>query len=368
MNPFDQTLLYIRERQERRKLGLTNCIPLPFERLAAHFPGIEQGTYYCVTANSGIGKSKFMRRVFVVAPVDWVHEDPTRKMKLFYFSMEESKKKFIGNLMSYKLYATFGETVPWKHLTSTTEMLTDAQFEMLELLRPWFNTLMEHVEIIDDIKNPTGIYKHVRDYARHNGTFLDVNNQVVSSEGVEKGARFDRYVANNPNEYVLIATDHLRLLRTEKENPTKHATAAKMSEYNILLKNLYNYSPIMVHQQAAEQEKQQFTYKGASILSKLEPSLDGLGTNKEIGQDYEVVFGLFAPNRYEIKDHRGYNIQRFADTFRQLSFLKMRDDESDLRIGLHFLGAPGEFTELPRADEMTEALYENLCGVFQLSF
>ena len=44
---------------------------------------------------------------------------------------------------------------------------------------------LKHVKIIDNIKNPTGMYKYVRDYALTVGTYYDKDDKPLSPEDVE---------------------------------------------------------------------------------------------------------------------------------------------------------------------------------------
>ena len=86
-----------------------------------------------------------------------------------------------------------------------------------------------------------------------------------------------------------------------------------------------------VQQQAGDQEKQQYTNRGASIEAKVEPTLAGLGDCKLTARDADVVFGLFAPDRYEISNHRHYNVEKLEDHYRSLSVLKHRDGISNIK-------------------------------------
>ena len=136
-------------------------------------------------------------------------------------------------------------------------------------------------------------------------------------------------------------------------------TMGKFSaEYCLRIRDDYGYSVINVQQQAADKERQEFTYKGQSIESKLEPSLDGLGDNKMTQRDADVVLGLFAPDRYEIKLHRGYNIIKWQDSYRSLIVLKNRDGTPNARVGLYFNGAVNFFEELPRSEDITPEVYK----------
>lgn len=53
---FDRVHDSIKEKRERRLSGKLNSIPFGFPRFEEEVPGIEQGKYYLITANSKVGK------------------------------------------------------------------------------------------------------------------------------------------------------------------------------------------------------------------------------------------------------------------------------------------------------------------------
>ena len=119
--------------------------------------------------------------------------------------------------------------------------------------------------------------------------------------------------------------------------------------------------PVNVQQQSSDKEKVQFTYKGESIESKLEPSLDGLGDCKVTQRDALVIFGLFSPERYAIAKHLGYDITKLKDRYRSLSILKNRRGRPNLKLPLYFEGSTNTFEQLPEVgSEELRRLYESL--------
>ena len=93
--------------------------------------------------------------------------------------------------------------------------------------------------------------------------------------------------------------------------------------------------------------------QGQSIEEKLEPSLDGLGINKNTQQEADMVLGLFAPHRYNLARHRGYDIKRMGNKYRSCRILKDRNNGLDGKyIPLYFNGATNTFKELDKATEI----------------
>lgn len=126
----------------------------------------------------------------------------------------------------------------------------------------------------------------------------------------------------------------------------------------------FGYIPVLIQQQEAAKEKQVFTNRGESVESKLEPSLDGLGDNKLTQRDALVVIGLFAPDRYGIEEHMGYDITTLKDNYRCLILLKNRVGRPNLKKGLYFNGAANIFAELPMpGTEEMGRVYERIKGL-----
>lgn len=320
-------------------------------------PGLQKSNYSIITASSGVGKSKFTKIMYVLRPYEFVKAHPEMGIKFntFYFCLEESKESFIHSLMCYKLMADYGLRIPVKFLKSYTGTLTDEIAQKVREMHRFFEEFEESVTIIDDVRNSFGIFKTVNQYLDSCGEWTW---RTVKIGDTEKKAK-DIWRSNHPDHYIQVVVDHISLIHPEKEYPTLHESIGKLSsDYCLTLRDKCGCTITIVQQQSAAKEQQQFTHKGTSIEFKLEPSLDGLGDNKLTGRDANEVVGLFAPDRYEIQNHRGYDITRLEDNYRGLIILKQRDGEANIRAGLFFDGASNIWEELPKADDFDDDLYD----------
>lgn len=67
----------------------------------------------------------------------------------------------------------------------------------------------------------------------------------------------------------------------------------------------------------------------------------------------DLVIGLFAPARYNLKKYRGYDIEFFKDSFRSILFLKDRNyGLANTYLPLYFNGKTNVFDELPKIEEL----------------
>ena len=379
---FNDIYSEIRQNRENHTSGYYNCIPfMGMERLERFLPGIEQDTYYLLTASSGVGKSKLARYLFIHNPYQFIKNHPESGIKLSikYFSLEESKKKIILSEISKYLFTTYGLVVSIKQLQSRGRFntITPDILDKIQEAEAYVNEFLETVEIIDSIRNPTGIYKYVRDFALTIGTYYDKNGIPLTPAEVEQvkkgeGEIFKKvayYKKNDPKHYVIILVDHLSLLYPENGMTQWQTISEYSSKYCLHMRDKFGFIPVNVQQQASAKEQVEYNYKGKSIEEKLEPSLDGLGDNKTTQRDANVVLGLFAPDRYSIAEHNGYDISFFRDRYRSMTILKDRDGVSNRKLPLFFNGAVDFFKELPRADdaEGIRRVYEYVNQLNQIS-
>lgn len=354
---YQRSLGIIKENQQRKLNGGFNEIPFGFPRLEEYIPGIQRKNLTIVTASSGIGKSKFAKLAYCIRPVEFLltHPDSGINLKIFYFPFEESKENFMHSIMVNQLWKQYNSRVAIKHLKSIgpNRIVENTTIENVERLSPWFERFEDMVTVVDKVKHPYGIYCTVRDYMLQHGRW---HKKAVTIDGQQNEVN-DWFEHTTPNHYVIVVIDHISLIHAEK-GTTLHESIGKLSAtYSVSLRDDYGCSVVIVQQQSAEKEKQQYTYKGHSIESKLEPSLDGLANNKETQRDADEILGLFAPDRYEISKYRNYDINQLQDNFRSLQILKSRDGEANIRVGMFFDGAVGSFEELPKATDMKQPHY-----------
>jgi hypothetical protein len=215
---FDELLLKIQQRQERIKSGKMNCIPVPFERTSAFFPGIEKATYYLVTASSGVGKSKLTRFLFVYHVYKYIKDNPDIdiRVRMFYFSLEESKERFFLALISKWLLDNHNIHVSIKELLSIGGKdcyLHDDIIGLIKDAKEYFVDFNKFVTVHDEIRNPTGFYLKMMEYLLANGHW-EYKTEIRNDTEVKVK---DKYIPNNPELYVIGIVDHISLIQPEKD-------------------------------------------------------------------------------------------------------------------------------------------------------
>jgi hypothetical protein len=366
MDLFNRVKTTLKENRQNRLDGKVNCIPwIDMKKLSSVIPGIERGKYWIVTGASKSAKSQITDHLFVNQPFKYYlkqkQEGGTLKLKIFYFSLEMTAPAKILQNISNRLYHEFNIIKSPVELKSVYEnyILEEDILNKINTLDPFFDEFGKVITYITSVGNPFGIYSYMRNYAETNGYFVDKNGveldmNLIKKNDEETTFKIDRYIPHDPEEYVIVITDHLKLLKTEKGNSLYQAINDHSSRYSVRLRNRFNYIVVDVQQQTPLQEQQQF-YQGQSILDKLKPTMDGLDSNKSTGQNVDYLLGIFAPSRYKVDEYQGYNISQdgngFRDRYRELSLIFSRDGRGNIADDLFFNGATNFFCEIETPEE-----------------
>ncbi len=342
----------LEERRQRILDGQLNCIPSPFKRFSDDFIGIEQSCYYTITSFTKGGKSQFTSYTFIYKPLMFCYFTKADiSIKILYFPLEETPERIMQRFMSWLLF-DFSQgkiRISPRDLRSTTSPVSQEILDVInsEEIQDILDYFEEHIIFPEEAGNPTGIYKYCKNYAEEHGTVYTKSAQIKNEFGVVQERQvFDRYEQDNPNEYRLVIIDTINLIDTERGMTLKQSMD-KLSEYLAkYLRNRYHYSPIVIQQQAFDQEGNE-----AFKIGRVRPSVAGLGDSKYTSRDSNVVLGLFSPFRFALKEYEGYDISKFKDNIRFLEMIVNRDGEMGGLCPLFFDGAVCHFAELPRPDD-----------------
>jgi hypothetical protein len=330
---------------------LNRGIPMGFDRLT-RYVGIRKGMYYLIGGNTGSGKTSFIDDAFVLNPVDWAMSKEGLasgiKVKIWYRSMERSRTYKYAKWVSRKIFLDQGIIIPVGKLLGWREKMTNDEHDLFLYYKDYVDHLSEIVTIIDGPENPVGIAKQLKTYAEENGEIqqLDKWNKI--------------YIPNDPTQITMVVMDHIGLLKTTKDHPTKKAAIDKMSDELRYARDFYGYSPVVV-----SQFNRSISNPSRIKNGDVEPQLEDFADSSATQNDADVVMALFDPMRYKVADPSGYDLDKLTDQygakyFRSLRLLKNSYGEDDVRIGLGFLGEIGMFKELKRKKDMTDSDYESV--------
>mgnify|MGYP003640932309 CR=1 FL=1 len=374
-NIITRTISKVKERVQELKLiknirdkGELLCLPFykSFPKLSKYVPGIVKGIMYKITAGSGVGKTQLAKALFVFAPLNYIRSNPNSKIKIkiFYFALEESEEEFIDTLICNQLAVKFGTRLDVMTLKGyREEPVSDKIMQQIEECTEDVEFYMEHIEVIDSVSNPTGMYKFCRTYSEEVGTHYwdDVTFTKTGADGnkiVTIDKVYREYIPHDPNLHVICIADHISLITPEYDKKSdktlsQHQSMAKWSTHYCRgqMTKHWKWTVVNIQQQEQSGEKQHYTNTGVSVQKKVEPTLDGLANNKEIQRDDYVVIALHSPDRFGFTEYDGYDIDRMRDTFRVAIIRKNRLGVPNKYVPMIFDGATNRFVELPFPDD-----------------
>ena len=354
MNLIDRVLNTLEDRRKRILEGDINCIPSPFRRLSNSFPGIEQDKYYLISGSPKSAKTQVTNYLFVYTPILYAYEHPEQlRVKIFYFPLEETPENITLRFMSYLLYTLSGKQIrisPMDLKSTNSDKILDE--EVLNILKS--NEYQKILKFYEDNvlfiseRNPTGLYKTIKDYAEKNGTIHRKKVKITNKEtgDTKEVETFDYYEPADKKEYVIVITDHVSLLNQERGMNLRE-TINKYSEYMMIIRNNYHYIPVCVQQQSTET-----TNLEAFKNNKIRPTLAGLSDSKYTSKDCSIMFGITNPFAFELPEYLGYDISKLRGHARFLEIVLNREGESNDITPLYFDGATNYFAELPPSKDL----------------
>lgn len=351
---FGRVLKDIKKNKLIKESGGIIAIPWSkqFPRLSKVLPGARKGQYTIITSGTKESKTQLCDSLYVYQPLDWLLDnlDADVDYKVLYFSLELSKEMKILQAICYRLYTQYNILINPDHLQSVFEGYTvdDNILSILESdeFQEWMNFFESKVEIIDNVRHPTGIAVRVEQYAKENG----VNHYKEVDDWENPGRKrkvFDYYESNNPSQIVVPIVDHASLM-SEKGKSVYECIKSLSSDNFIKFKNRYEYSPVLVQQQSSDSTKQQFTNRGDTVLDKVRPDREGLANCKDTAMDCSLMIGIFSPYKYKQEEYEDWDLTKIRDYHREISIMLNRHGKANATVQSYFNGAINLFKELPR--------------------
>lgn len=347
-----ERLIAYKKQKEQYESGKLSYIPFSeaLPSLSQYVPGLIRGTYYAITSFANIGKTPLAKFMFVRIPF-YYYRTRGIKLKIMYFCLEETRAQFTDSFIASELYKKYGLVVGYNQLNSYGSAVSDEVLDKVQSLDPYFKELDKVLTVVHSATSPEDIIKHIRKYASANGKFYYDGNVV------EPGEEYTHYIANDPEEFVIVVVDHINLLLGHLPNDSTFKSIERFSKEYMLAECIrtYNYIVCSVHQQASEGENAEY-----AKLRNNEAALGTLGDCKLPQRDYMVVFGLNMPQKYGISEHRGYKLAEFGgkrDQYRSIQILKNRYGRVQVYKGLWFTPEAGFFEELPSSNNINYKEY-----------
>jgi KaiC/GvpD/RAD55 family RecA-like ATPase len=319
---------------EGKYKGLNSGLP----RFDKFIGGIQRGTYYVLGAQQKTGKTSFIDQWCLIEPYLKGEEN----IVWVYFSYEiseiEKKAKIAAYIINklYNIRTSSSEILSRGHYKITPDLLKVVEEVNEKYIEPLFNG---NLHFYEDRENPTGIYNKIMDVARKYGEFK--YETYMSNEGVKR--KPVGYVPKDKNLYFIIVIDHVGLVNLER-GYTKKENIDKLSSYMVILRNRFNFTPIVVSQfNRGLSKTDRLKFNG----NLLKPTAEDFKDTGSLSEDASMLLALFNPTKYpHITTFLGKNVKEVGKGYRSLHIIDSRFTESDIDIRLEFDGLTGTFSEI----------------------
>lgn len=317
----------LEERSRIKESGGYNGIPFTYPRYREYFPSIEKGMFMGLVAGTGVGKSRFTRYTFIYEPVRFAMATGY-PLKILYLSLEDSKLSVYKRMTNHYLWERHNLDLPTKVLNSIEEPIPQRYLELLKKDVLFFKEFEQMVYVVDDYTQASKI--------------VDISKRFI-----------DRF----PEHHVLIILDNSANVTKDDSDSNEWEAVRNLVREDMRLGLCKQRNASIVYIMQTDNDTEKVTARQANSLpiSAVEPNLASLGDVKVINRSFHVLWALFNPWRYEIKQYPyspGYNIDILRNKFRSLLMLKANESEIAPRLPLLFNGLRETFTEMPSLDDV----------------
>lgn len=328
------------------------AIPTNIPKIDKYIYGTRQGCYYLYGAESGVGKTTFVRETHMHKVYEHFKRinDPSKlDVHFIDFSLEISAEINIASAITRKIFHDYQRVIPVDKLLGWQQdegKLTDEQYRLFCSYEDYFTEFERKLSVIDEETTPTIFHDILLEFAKRNGTFSK-EGRWISECGT--------YTPNNKQLYVIVLIDTVNLADMDSGHETVKSSIDRISRLCVWFRNKCNFTPIVIQQFNAEISAVDRARYGITT-----PLLRDFEDSKRTTKDANVVFGLYDAQRHMKEDQtifKGYDISILRSWFRSIHLLKNRNSEPNKFIALKFDGAVGTFNQLLPASEMGENDY-----------
>lgn len=353
MNIYQSTLEAIQKNAALKKAGKFNGVPYPYPRFAQYIPSIDKGQVIGITSYSGAGKSKFGRYTYITHPYEFslVNDYP---ILIDVYCLEDNVQRVFKGFLCNYLYSKHKHRISLFDLDSKFRELPSEVIKSIKEGEKYLQDFNVKVRIKDKLINPYGIYKDIINTA---STLGEIHKETIT---LKDGRKADQIIGFTPKDdtHWIAVFDNLNNIEKEAHHRDEKDAMDKFvqKDCRLLYSKIFGMTCVVIHQQALEAEKQQFTNTGGMIIDKIKPSMATLGGTKEVTRSYHLLLSLFNTHKFKIQDYKGYDTKFIGNNFRELEVLKSNDGFDNISTQLYFDGASEFFRELPNSEKQKEEL------------
>lgn len=275
---------FYKQNKKLRIEGNYTGIPMyiNYPKLATVLPVIRPGSQIMITANSGIGKSQTWIALSIRNIYKLKKSGHKVNVKVLIALLEDPLELFLDRLFSIVLHENFGIIADNLYLSSDREEPLSQEIEdKFDFLEAEVNSILEWCEVEHTIYNPTGLYKWARSISNKLGVHHTKLKDFYQKDGsIKQEEVYSHYIPNDNTLQVLMIIDNLNNLQREKDNESGQYLSERETintwtrKYcRLQITKHWKFSVINILQQSSDSEKQEFNYKGNTIINRVKPSL-----------------------------------------------------------------------------------------------
>ncbi len=332
---------------ERGKQGLNSGLSTSLPKLDKLIYGIQRKWLTVAAGDSGSGKTSFVLYTQVFQTFQQYMRNPELDIHYLLFSFEMSAEVLLAKLLSTYIYEEYNKVISYDQILSLTDTLSEENYEIIVEAKQWLTIFESRCEIIDKPVTAKGLYAICKEWSRKFGTYKEI-------EKTEEYVKED-YVPNNPQQYLMVVVDHIKLLSVASGHTSKQEID-EACDYLIHFRNKCSFTINIVQQLNRNFKSMDRRQGGFSLLQ-----LDDLSDSSGPAQAAETVIGIFHPFREKMARCEGYDVRQLKDRIRLIQILKNRFGIADKSIGVCFYGENSYWKELPLPSEINDySTYVNL--------
>lgn len=357
------------------QLGRNKGLPTGIDAIDRDVYGIQRKAVYTVAAPPKAGKTALVDFLFVLMPYLLA---PLSKVHIIYFSFEidriKKEFKFAAFFFYYdynidtfeyrgRQYKMSAEYLLGKYIDHEKKPIPvcEEHKNMLKTIYvkhiiPLFGEYDQNgkklkngrITFVEERENPTGLRNYILRHADTHGKFIHETYEVRGVTGTETRTRITGYKPNDPEEMLIIVTDHIRKLKKERNFNTKD-NIDKWVEYQVELRNWCAYTFVNIihlNRNLATPERLK------NNIEFLYPTGDDVKDSGNLSEDSDFILTMFNPNeeKYGITRHFGTPLvgpheENLYPRYRSLHLVESRDTEAPLHFKLDFRGNVGHFSQ-----------------------
>ena len=191
---------------------------------------------------------------------------------------------------------------------------------------------------------------------RYSQDFMIEKMKLLFGDEADDGKYIkEDYIPNNPEQYLIVVVDHIKLLSVSTGHQSKQEID-EACDYLIHFRNKCNFTINIV-----QQFNRNFKAMERRDSNNYLPDLNDLSDSSGPAQAAEVVIAIYHPYREKRARCDEYDIRQLKDRARSILTLKNRFGMADKRFMTAFYGEVGLWKELPLPNQISDySIYTDL--------